>query len=57
MTNLDEDDAAQQEIAGAIALSHSEGNFEKDDRDGLLGALDLKDREVEEIMLDRKSVV
>ena len=51
MTGLDEDDAAQKEIAGAIALSHSEGNFEKDDRDRLLGALDLKDREVEEIML------
>ena len=29
MTGLDEDDAAQKEIAGAIALSHSEGNFEK----------------------------
>ena len=56
MTNLDEDDAAQQEIAGAIALSHSEGNFEKDDRDRLLGALDLKDREVEEIMLHRSDI-
>ena len=56
MTNLDEDDAAQQEIAGAISLSHSEGNFEKDDRDRLLGALDLKDREVEEIMLHRSDI-
>ena len=56
MTNPDEDDAAQQEIAGAIALSHSEGNFEKDDRDRLLGALDLKDREVEEIMLHRSDI-
>lgn len=56
MTNLDEDDAAQQEIAGAIALIHSEGNFEKDDRDRLLGALDLKDREVEEIMLHRSDI-
>jgi len=56
MTNLDEDDAAQQEIAGAIALSHSEGNFEKDDRDRLLGALDLKDREVDEIMLHRSDI-
>jgi len=56
MINLDEDDAAQQEIAGAIALSHSEGNFEKDDRDRLLGALDLKDREVEEIMLHRSDI-
>ena len=56
MTGLDEDDAAQKEIAGAIALSHSEGNFEKDDRDRLLGALDLKDREVEEIMLHRSDI-
>ncbi|MDB4071265.1 HlyC/CorC family transporter [Amylibacter sp.] len=56
MTGLDDDDAAQKEIAGAIALSHSEGNFEKDDRDRLLGALDLKDREVEEIMLHRSDI-
>ncbi|MDB4009047.1 HlyC/CorC family transporter [Amylibacter sp.] len=56
MTGLDEDDAAQKEIAGAIALSHSEGNFEKDARDRLLGALDLKDREVEEIMLHRSDI-
>lgn len=56
MINLEEEDAAQQEIAGAIALSHSEGNFEKDDRDRLLGALDLKDREVEEIMLHRSDI-
>ncbi|MDA8752245.1 HlyC/CorC family transporter [Amylibacter sp.] len=56
MTGLDEDDPAQKEIAGAIALSHSEGNFEKDDRDRLLGALDLKDREVEEIMLHRSDI-
>jgi Mg2+/Co2+ transporter CorB len=56
MTGLDEDDAAQKEIAGAIALSHSEGNFEKDERDRLLGALDLKDREVEEIMLHRSDI-
>lgn len=56
MSGLDGGDAAQQEIAGAIALGHSEGNFEKDDRDRLLGALDLKDREVEEIMLHRSNI-
>jgi len=56
MSGLDEMDAAQEEIAGAIALGHSEGNFEKDDRDRLLGALDLKDREVEEIMLHRSNI-
>ncbi len=48
--------AAQQEIAGAIVLHHSEGSVEKDDRDRLLGALDLKDREVEEIMLHRQDI-
>jgi Mg2+/Co2+ transporter CorB len=56
MSGLGEDDAAQVEIAGAIALGHSEGNFEKDDRDRLLGALDLKDREVDEIMLHRSNI-
>ena len=49
-------DAAQEEIAGAISLGHVEGNVEKDDRDRLLGALDLKDREVEEIMLHRSDI-
>ncbi len=48
--------AAQEEIAGAIALHHSEGAVEKDDRDRLLGALDLKQREVEEIMLHRQNI-
>ncbi len=52
----DEAAAAQEEIAGAIALGHREGNFEKDHRDRLLGALDLKDREVEEIMLHRSDI-
>lgn len=56
MTNGDDGDAAQEEIAGAIALGHVEGTFLKDDRDRLLGALDLKDREVEEIMLHRSKI-
>jgi Mg2+/Co2+ transporter CorB len=56
MSGLDGGDAAQEEIAGAIALGHSEGNFQKDDRDRLLGALDLKDREVDEIMLHRSNI-
>ncbi len=49
-------DATQDEIAGTIALGHKEGSVEKDDRDRLLGALDLKDRGVEEIMLHRSSI-
>lgn len=48
--------AANEEIAGAIALHHSEGSVEKQDRDRLLGALDLKNREVEEIMLHRQDI-
>jgi len=56
MAGQDNTEAAQEEIAGAIALGHDEGNFQKDDRDRLLGALDLKDREVEEIMLHRSDI-
>ncbi|WP_424928197.1 HlyC/CorC family transporter [Amaricoccus tamworthensis] len=48
--------AAQEEIAGAIALHHSEGAVEKDDRDRLLGALDLGQRRVEEVMLHRREI-
>jgi Mg2+/Co2+ transporter CorB len=48
--------AAQEEIAGAIALHHSEGAVEKEDRDRLLGALDLGQRRVEEIMLHRRDI-
>lgn len=48
--------AVHEEIAGTIALGHSEGSVLKDDRDRLLGALDLKDREVEEIMLHRQDI-
>ena len=47
---------AHQEIAEAIALHHSEGGVQKDDRDRLLGALDLKHREVAEIMLHRSYI-
>ena len=48
--------AAHQEIADAISLHHSEGMVDKDDRDRLLGALDLKEREVSEIMLHRSDI-
>jgi Mg2+/Co2+ transporter CorB len=41
---------------GAISLGHSEGAFEKADRDRLLGALDLSDRTVDEIMRHRRDV-
>ncbi len=48
--------AAQEEIAGAIALHHHEGAVPREDRDRLLGALDLSQREVEEIMLHRQNI-
>ena len=48
--------AVREEIAGAITLGHSEGAVEKEDRDRLLGALDLGDRVVEEIMLHRSQI-
>ena len=48
--------AAQEEIAGAIALHHYEGAVEKEDRDRLLGALDLGQRSVEEVMIHRRDI-
>lgn len=48
--------ALRDEIAGAIALGHFEGAVEKEDRDRLLGALDLSDRTVEEIMRHRSQI-
>ena len=48
--------AAQQETAGAITLHHSEGAVETADRDLLLGALDLGQREVEEVMMHRRDI-
>ncbi|MDC3067749.1 HlyC/CorC family transporter [Paracoccaceae bacterium] len=49
-------DMAAEEIAGAISLHHSEGTVQKEARDILLGALDLGNREVEEIMLHRSQI-
>ncbi|WP_298491391.1 HlyC/CorC family transporter [uncultured Maritimibacter sp.] len=46
----------REEIVGAITLGHHEGAVEKEDRDRLLGALDLGDRTVEEIMLHRSQI-
>jgi Mg2+/Co2+ transporter CorB len=48
--------ALREEIAGAIALGHSEGAVEKEDRDRLLGALDLGERTVDEIMRHRRQI-
>jgi Mg2+/Co2+ transporter CorB len=48
--------SVHDEIAGAIALGHSEGAMEKEDRDRLLGALDLSKRDVSEIMKHRSQI-
>lgn len=48
--------AVREEIAGALQLGHSEGVVQKEDRDRILGALDLGDRVVEEIMLHRSNI-
>ena len=48
--------AVREEIMGALQLGHAEGAVEKEDRDRILGALDLSDRTVEEIMLHRSRI-
>lgn len=48
--------AIHEEIAGAIELGHSEGAVQKEHRDRLLGALDLGNRTVEEVMLHRSKI-
>jgi Mg2+/Co2+ transporter CorB len=48
--------AVREEIAGALQIGHSEGIVEKEDRDRILGALDLSSRTVDEIMRHRSSI-
>ncbi len=48
--------ALRAEIAGAISFGHSEGAVEKENRDRLLGALDLGERTVDEIMHHRSVI-
>ena len=48
--------APDEQIKGAIDLHHSEGGVDKTDRDRLLAALDLKDREVAEVMRHRSDI-
>jgi Mg2+/Co2+ transporter CorB len=48
--------AVREEIAGALHLGHAEGWVEKEDRDRILGALDLNERTVEEVMLHRSGI-
>ena len=48
--------APDEQIKGTIDLHHSEGGVDKVDRDRLLAALDLKDREVAEVMRHRRDI-
>lgn len=48
--------AIHEEIAGSIALGHAEGAMEKEDRDRLLAALDLSQRDISEIMRHRSQI-
>jgi Mg2+/Co2+ transporter CorB len=48
--------SVHEEIAGTLALGHSTGSVEKEDRYRVLGALDLSARTVEEIMLHRSQI-
>ncbi|PRY25940.1 Mg2+/Co2+ transporter CorB [Aliiruegeria haliotis] len=48
--------SVREEIVGALQIGHSEGVVQKEDRDRLLGALDLGERAVEEIMLHRSQI-
>lgn len=48
--------SAEQEIRGAIDLHALEGGVESGDRLRLVGALDLKDLTVEDVMIHRKNI-
>ncbi len=48
--------SVHEEIAGTLALGHSTGSVEKEHRDRLMGALDLSERTVEEIMRHRSQI-
>jgi Mg2+/Co2+ transporter CorB len=48
--------APLEHIKGTIALHHSEGGVDKDARDRLLASLDLKEREVAEVMHHRRDI-
>lgn len=48
--------SVHDEIAGALSIGHATGAVHKEDRDRLLGALDLGNRTVDEIMRHRSGI-
>ncbi|MDJ0920273.1 MAG: HlyC/CorC family transporter [Henriciella sp.] len=53
----DDDVTAEEDIRGTIDLHHSEEGLDAKKRHRLVGALDLKDMSVEEVMIHRKNIV
>jgi Mg2+/Co2+ transporter CorB len=53
----DEEEAAHEEIRGAVDLHHLHGAVETVDRDMLSGILDLKDLQVADVMIHRKNMI
>lgn len=49
--------APYEQIRGTIAMHHKEGAVEKEERDRLFAALELKQREVAEVMRHRRDIV
>ncbi|MDO5528506.1 MAG: HlyC/CorC family transporter [Paracoccus sp. (in: a-proteobacteria)] len=48
--------SVHEEITGALTIGHESGAVQKEDRDRLLGALDLGNRSVEEVMKHRSEI-
>ena len=48
--------APSEQIRGTIVMHHHEGGVDKADRDRLIAALDLKEREVSEVMRHRRDI-
>ena len=48
--------APYEQIRGTIAMHHKEGAVEKEERDRLLAALELREREVAEVMRHRRDI-
>ena len=55
-SQADRAEGLREDLTQAIAASHSGGGMEKEDRDRLLGALDLAERRVDEIMTHRSKI-
>ena len=49
-------EAAHEEIRGAVALHHQEGNVEREHRDMIGGILDLRELRVSDVMQHRKQI-